>query len=549
MKKLLTVFLAAALALTIVGCAPKVRDDDQFLEIYVLDVGYGKDWCDAIADEFKKQDWVKEKYPNLDIGIQFNDIVSYGASKVEGGPAANSIDLIFDEQGSTMADKYLNGERIVCDLTEVVFNQKVPGEDVYYKDKMLPSIRDSSRYLAAGYTGEEEAQYFYAPWYIGMAGINYNEEILDAFNLEVPLTTDQWLDSMEVIKQANGSNPAYPYTYSLLQSKDAPNYCEYLMPVWWAQYSGSDEYANFYSGIVNGRRSKDIFKNMGRLYNLEVMEEAFRYDNGYLSPSSFQQDYMITQTQVISGEAVYYICGDWFDREMIGVREEMEEANRTVYNTKMMRTPIVSAIVEKTPSIVSVAENDGDPDTDADDILAEVVKAVDANDYSQAPEGVTETDYETIADARRVTMALGSFSSAYVPSYATAKDIAFDFLLFMATDIAQDAYIRATNGASLPFTYNVKEKNPELFESISPYQQVRQEYFISESLPLDILPMPNMFPLARYGGVGAYTWSNIYTTFSASGNTRHAQDFYDATIANWTDQKWREALAAAALPA
>ena len=61
--------------------------------------------------------------------------------------------------------------------------------------------------------------------------------------------------------------------------------------------------------------------------------------------------------------------------------------------------------------------------------------------------------------------------------------------------------------------------------------------------------MPNMFPLARYGGVGAYTWSNIYTTFSASGNTRHAQDFYDATIEYWTDQKWREALAAAALPA
>lgn len=547
MKRLITLLLAVLLAFTVAGCAQRVRDDDQFLEIYVLDVGYGKDWCEAIAEEFKKQDWVKEKYPELDIGIQFNDNVSYGASKAEGGPSVNSIDLIFDEQNATMADKYLNGERLVCDLTEEVYNQKVPGEDVYYKDKMLPSIRESSRYLAAGYTGTEEAQYFYAPWYIGMAGINYNEEILDAFGLEVPLTTDQWLESMEVVHAAGGKNEEYPFTYSLIQSKDAPNYCEYLMPVWWAQYSGSDEYENFYNGIVNGRRSKAIFQNKGRLYNLEVMEEAFSYDNGYVSPSSFQQEYMVSQSQMIRGEALYHINGDWFDREMQGLREEMAAEGRQVYNTKMMRTPIISAIVEKTPSIVSVAENDGDPDTDADDILAAVVAAVDANDFNAVPEGVTRADYDTVAAARRVVMALGSFSSAYVPSYATAKDIAFDFLLFMATDIAQDAYIRATNGASLPFIYNVKEENPELYNSISPYQQVRQEYFISESLSLDILPMPNQFPLARYGGVGAYRYSNIYTTFSADGNQRHASDFYNDTIAYWTDQKWSDALASAAL--
>lgn len=547
MKKLITLLLAVSLAFTVAGCAQQVRDDDQFLEIYVLDVGYGKDWCEAIAEEFKKQDWVKEKYPELDIGIQFNDSVTYGASKAEGGPSVNSIDLIFDEQNATMADKYLNGERLVCDLTEVVYNQKVPGEDILYKDKMLPSIRESSRYLAAGYTGAEAEQYFYSPWYIGMAGINYNEEILDAFGLEVPLTTDQWLESMQVIHDAGGENEAYPFTYSLIQSKDAPNYCEYLMPVWWAQYSGSDEYENFYNGIVNGRRSKAIFQNKGRLYNLEVMEEAFRYDNGYVSPSSFQQEYMVSQSQMIRGEAVYHINGDWFDREMQGLREEMEAEGRQVYNTKMMRTPIISKIVEKTPSIVSVAENDGDPDTDADDILAAVVAAVDANDFSAVPEGVSQTDYDTVAAARRVVMALGSFSSAYVPSYATAKEIAFDFLLFMATDIAQDAYIRATNGASLPFTYNVKENNPELYNSISPYQQVRQEYFISESLPLDILPMANQFPLARYGGVGAYRYSNIYTTFSADGNQRHASDFYNDTIAYWTDQRWADALASAAL--
>lgn len=545
MRKITLLLLSVLLLFTAAACGPKAMpNDEQTLEIYVLNAGYGKDWCDALVEAFKEQDWVKEKYPNLNIPtVQYNDVTGFGGSKLSAGPKANTIDLFFDEHGASYADQYFGTERIVADLTEVVYNQPVPGEDILYKDKMLPSIRESSRYITSE-NMDTEPQYFYTPWYIGMTGINYSVEILDALDIEVPLTSDQWIASMEKIKQLNGSNPAYKKTSSIIQSYDAPNYFEYMTPIWWAQYEGSDGYSDFYSGISGGRYSKKIFEQKGRLYTLEIMEEALSYENGYLDSNSFLQEYIISQSDLLSGNAVYHVGGDWFDREMSTMRAEMEKNGEKVYDIKMMRTPIVSKIVEKTPSITKVA---ADKNRNADDVLADVIKAVDAGAPANRPEGVTLDDYNIVKAARQVTGALGSFSSAYVPSYATGKEIAFDFLRFCATDIAQEIYIRVTDGASLPFKYDLEANNPELYNSISDYQRTRQDYFSDENLPVDILPMPNQFPLARFGGVSAFAWANVYTTFSAQNNQRTAQAYYDYTIENWTDQRWSEALASAGL--
>ena len=222
----------------------------------------------------------------------------------------------------------------------------------------------------------------------------------------------------------------------------------------------------------------------------------------------------------------------------------MIEEEYKVADTKMMRTPIVSEIVEKTPSITAVATSTG---RDADDVLADVIKAVDSNNPSLCPNGISEADYAKVKEARGIVFALGSCSSAYIPSYAEGKDIAVDFLRFMATDIAHDAYIKATRGASLPFEYDVSKSNPAIYNNISDYQKVRQGYFTNTELPQIFLPMPSTYPLARFGGVGTFTWANYYTTFSAASNTRTAEDYYNATIDYWTDSKWSEALANAGM--
>ena len=165
---------------------------------------------------------------------------------------------------------------------------------------------------------------------------------------------------------------------------------------------------------------------------------------------------------------------------------------------KMMRTPVISAIIERTHSI---------PD---DATLSEVVKAVDAGKTGY--EGVTDEDFATIVAARNVVYSVGPGHNAYIPSYASGKEVAVDFLRFMATDKANEIYVRATNGASLPFRYNLREKNPELFEQISPLQKSRLNYF--SEMNVNILPSQASFPLVRYGGLSTMATGSPLTEFT-----------------------------------
>ena len=64
---------------------------------------------------------------------------------------------------------------------------------------------------------------------------------------------------------------------------------------------------------------------------------------------------------------------------------------------------------------------------------------------------------------------------ANIPSYATAKAAAKDFLLFLATDEACEDFARVTGGVSSPFEYDMQTKAPDLYNSISNLHKSRLE--------------------------------------------------------------------------
>ena len=68
-SKFLTAALSCVLALfSFAGCTVKdVPDTVDTLEIYIQELGYGIQWLNDEIELFKQQDWVKEKYPNLNI--------------------------------------------------------------------------------------------------------------------------------------------------------------------------------------------------------------------------------------------------------------------------------------------------------------------------------------------------------------------------------------------------------------------------------------------------------------------------------------------------
>ena len=127
------------------------------------------------------------------------------------------------------------------------------------------------------------------------------------------------------------------------------------------------------------------------------------------------------------------------------------------------------------------------------------------------------------------------------------KNVAVDFLRFMATDVAQEAYLEETKGNSLPFTYNVKEKNPVLYNSISSIHQSRLDYFYNGLYETYTLPYESAFPLYNYGGLTPFVNMNLYTTLSSSSNQDTPEDFMEDTIKEWNEDKWTRALKAAGI--
>lgn len=95
MKKVSILALSALLAAStcLAGSCGKnvVPDDEQTLQIYVFQAGYGTKWCKDLIELFKEQDWVKEKYPELKIPAPTeNDVSSFAESRLSAGEKGNT---------------------------------------------------------------------------------------------------------------------------------------------------------------------------------------------------------------------------------------------------------------------------------------------------------------------------------------------------------------------------------------------------------------------------------------------------------------------------
>ena len=251
---------------------------------------------------------------------------------------------------------------------------------------------------------------------------------------------------------------------------------------------------------------------------------------------------MQAQTNFLKGEGVFYANGDWFAKEMESTAKQVKEKYGIEYNIRMMKAPVVSAIVNRTS--FKDAEN-------AEEILRELIRCIDAGyatlaTATQNPDNnveliasVTEADYAIILEARSIVHAIGPNHQAGVPSYAKGKEVAFDFLRYMATDKAQEIYLKETGGASLPFDYNLEEENAalyaELFEGegkkIYQIEKDRLDYTYNQCYQTKVLPDPDSFPLVRNG--------NMAATYSLGGHSTVAF-FSNAGASGTAQQVWED---------
>lgn len=519
----LTSLVVLGATATSFGCGEKVPDTDETLEIFVTNAGYGIDWLKSMVEAFKEEDWVKEKYPNLNIPDLQYDAVTIPAEKVVAGEKANSADLLISCQpgGSYYSSKGANGESLFEELSDV-YNGAIPGDDYYdgsegrtLRDKMSDGVYESQVVEQLDGTTAVYA----VPWIRGTMGIFYNKTKLEEYMGEgyvMPRTTDELVNLTKTIndKLTTSGDAAFAFTANVA-------YWGQPTVLWWGQYEGVEKYENYFNGIDTdtGEYSVSALVQEGRLKALEVLESLVSRPNGFNYKTCTSDTYMELQTKFMKGTAgVFTVNGDWLLNEMKGV-----ETDQTIC---MLKSPVVSAIVEKCTSVKN------------DEQLAFVVQCVDDNkEFEQAKTeyaskgygSLTSADFERIYNARNMYTRLHGHE-AFIPSYAKGKEVAKDFLRFMATDKGIEILMREGGGFVSPYKYEASE---ELFNGFSLMQQ---EHYTWSKTAID-LRSASSFRLYQYGGLNYWMKTpNLDTAMAAqnSDDRKSAQQIYDEDVSYWT---------------
>lgn len=481
MKKTVALSVAAISAfscLAATGCGNKVRDDDQYLQIFVADFGYGYEWIDDMIAKFKEQDYIKEKYPNLDISYDKNSMETYTEDTIVS--RGTTIDLFFSANScfASIDQKDKNGNSAFEDLS-AVYEATVPGEDITVEAKMNKTFKANSVFVNKD--GDEKM--YTMPWVAGTMGLLYNQTLMESYygkDYVLPVTTNELSVLADDIRLNKGNAP-------FMFSAAAGYWDCSIYLIWWAQYEGMSSYTNFWEGLdSNGDPTSNIFKQQGRLESLEVLNGliGFKNENGVEVTNSHDMvtdlNYRQAQARYKNGAGVFMPNGDWFLNEMAG-----QGSDDSVIT--FMKTPVISSIVEK-------LQYRNGTEYMSDEMLAEVVKAVDAGATEYA--GVSAQDFARIKEARNMAYPLGGHG-AYIPSYSSSKALAKDFLIFMATDDCCESFIRTTGGSSMPFEYDVETKNPELYSSLP--QLAKDRLAIAKTATY--IPNGLNYKLFYYGGV------------------------------------------------
>lgn len=533
MKKAVSVAVAAVLAGTslsvLAGCGKKVDSDNpETLEVYVCNLGYGYQWAEQMLNAFKEEAWVKEKYPNLQVSFSQDAVEQNSKNWLTN----NSTD--YDVIMCTNLEGFLGEGNSAVDLTELVYEKTIPGENVTFAKKMFDSVLESNRDPSST---AEDPHYYTATFASGMTGIAYNATVLAALGFEEPNTTDELFAICESIATGTYvSGASGDYTVGASVDKNVYSsdkafisygvsaYVNYLVETWWAQYEGVSGYVNYFRGMDSeGNLTSAVVRQKGKLKALEATEEMMEYTG--LVASAERDAYRRAQNQVVLGTALFMANGDWFDMEERDFAANAPGAGEV----RLMNAPVVSSIRVNTPSI---------PD---DATLSLVVEAVDSgcNTIAEAEEAfpdlagknVTEPDFQTVHDARMLVYSIGPRHNVVIPECSPAKELAADFILYMATDKSLETYASVTGGASLPFDYDY-EQNATLWNSFSAMQKQRLTLFTDPDL--NIMPNVAMYPLVLRGGFSPWKpYGNPGYEFLTNAWT--AQGLNDQIIAYWTD--------------
>jgi len=525
MKKFMAILISMLCALgslSFVGCG-KAAGGAYKLQIWCNEAGYGTAWITDALEIFVEQDWVKAKYPE---GVSYDKVDTAGNSNsgldwLTGG--GTQYDIVMPTGGLTSGN-YLENYTMFANLNGL-YDTQIPGEEKTLLEKMIPNVAAET---ALAIKGEEDAIRLSIPWINGAHGWFYNETSLREYlqlagsdfvsadgTITLPNTTNEFIVMLEdlryaMIKEANPGVPEDQWdtkkvtNWSIFHHNESVSYWTSDATVWWAQYDGVDGYNNYFlgqdtEGAIDVAAAAENTKSTGRLRALEVLDSIINLGNGhaYGKWNLERNTYRPTLGRLAEGsQFIFTSNGDWCENETKPYHKEGEVI-------RMMKTPVISSIVEKLSGSFSSA----DP-AKADEVLSVVIGFIDAGyDYQETAtqtiqHGITleEEDYNIIKLARNTVSRVGGHGM-YIPDYADAKELAKDFLLFLASDAGIESMMSNGIYSSYMYDYNAK---PEVTATLT---QMRKDFIkvMDDAREAGgLLRNPESFPTVYYGKFGPW---------------------------------------------
>lgn len=532
MRKLVALLLSAVMAFSLVGCGgsgsdsasvndEKYKDRSKQITLCYYEGGFGSDWLQAVVNDYMDN-------VNKDVYIKLKASTDNDGTRTKISGQTGTYDLYYIE-----VDMF-NQENALVELSDLM-EMDVPGEEgVKVKDKIGQKWVDY-------YTEDGKIYQMPATNFMGWHW-SYNKTLIDKAlgegNWKLPNTTEELLTIGEQLFDKN----VFLTTFVGNDTTGGANYLQYCYNVWFAQRVGMEGYNHYYNcEYKDGGKWKVADKAPENVKaNKEAIEDTYKLAetlcqgrNGVEfihskceSLSFLDAEFLLYQGGFKGAEeyplAFYYNTAAG-EQEMLpyikdGIIEEQD--------VQMMKMPVISSIIKRTPSIKD------------DATLSAVVDYVDGT-TTECPKGVKEADVEIVREARSMMAELICREWVIAKDAKNVEDIK-DFMAYLTSDNAQKIAAKSANGLAV-LNYGYVPTTEDMGFEVSKYTQ--SIYNVTKDAT--IVDFGNFDkPLGRFMGLSWYKDSRASGgTLSSNLYTKQAmtsEEIYDSTYssyaATWKDR-------------
>ena len=466
--KVVTLALMTSTFIMQMACSRNVDDhiikDGLTLNVKFYDAGYGRSYISA----------VKEKYEETfaDKGYKLNILPpdgELGNTNLLMDIYRNSgTDIYFCSCSTALAASGYMGQygtdSLVLDITDGVMNKKPIKFDGTEENNTV--LEKLEKYSAIVKDIQYRNKYYKIPYVSGLGGLAVNTKVLKGYNLEVPKTTNELFNCVSVIMSHASDDYIFPFTFSTAE------YPDMMLKTWFRQYIEEVDFEKFYSmEEADGTKLTEPYKVFGEpdsvfedglIKAFEAYYQAFDYN--IAAPGATTHDFTKAQAQLMNGDAVFYVVGDFM------LNEEFDRFKSRLNDITFINFPVLSSVGTK----LFGSEPYNKSAADCEKILRDIIDGVDENK--------SVADIKSIIDAKYSA----SFAESDILKACESRGVVYDqsgSSIFISKNISEDMkpiaelflrYCASSDVAGL-IAQNTRVNNPFSPEALadSPYPWIR----------------------------------------------------------------------------